>query len=65
MKDYKVNEHYKTNEHYTNHRGFDPIIVLITIILILLVLEASWGQIYDYFGFEESTQEQTQKTSKG
>lgn len=56
---------YKTNRHYEHHHGFDPVIVLVAIVIVLLVLEASWGQIHEYFGFEESTQEQTQKTSKG
>lgn len=44
-------------QQYKHRREPDPIIVLIAIIFALLVLNASWRQINDYFGFEESTQE--------
>lgn len=45
--------------------GFDPILVLMAIIGALLVLEASWGQIYDYFGFKESATENIKEAPKG
>lgn len=44
MKDFKTNDGY-------SHRGFDPVIVLTAVVLALLVLEASWSQISEFYGF--------------
>lgn len=44
---------YKTNNYYSNNTGYksSPEVVVLAVIFAYFVVELSWEQISQYFGF--------------
>ena len=47
----KMRDYNKKN--YSPDKGVSPLFVIIARLLALFVVEMSWSQVYDYFGFNQ------------